>query len=218
MKNSLDYLKEKVKEKSRKRKDEHFYSVCQDESSVLDVGVHPEITRPKKNISTNHFLKSFRFAPEKYVGLSIESLEGMAEAYPGKRFVVYDGGRFPFETNEFDWAYSNAVIEHVGSFEQKLHFIKEMVRVAKNVFFTTPYKYFPIDAHTMVFFIHWNDDLFLNWRKKNNTWMPKSKLNLMSISEIKKLMKAAEVDDYKIVKNRVLGMTMTLSVIAPAPK
>jgi hypothetical protein len=213
----LRQLKEKVKAVSRKKKDNFFYSLCPKEATIVDVGVYPEIERGTKEISTNHFLKGFRFRPEFYTGLSIDSLDGMEKLYPGKRFVQYNGGAFPFKDKSFAWAYSNAVIEHVGDYQTKLTFVKEMVRVADQVFFTTPNKYFPVDAHTMVFFIHWNDSLFLKWREKNNKWMPKESLNLLSYSEIKQLLKDANVKDFKIIRNRFMGMTMTFSVIINCP-
>lgn len=209
----LQKLKEKVKDYSRKKKYDQFYSFCKEECRVLDVGIAPETTNPKKGISSNHFLKQFKFDSSNYVGLSIDSLKGMEKKYPGKKFVDYDGGRFPFEDKEFDWTHSNAVIEHVGTLAQKLHFIKEMVRVSKNVYFTTPNKYFPVDAHTLVFFIHWNDALFMKWRKWKNTWIPKERLNLLSLKEIKTLLKQADIKNYKIIKNRLMGITMTFTIV-----
>jgi hypothetical protein len=209
----LRKLKERVKKISRQRKNDFFYSLVDKNSTVLDVGVFPEAVNGNKDISTNHFLKGFKFAPQNYTGLSIDSLAGMDKIYPGMRFVQYNGGVFPFKDREFDWAYSNAVIEHVGDYDTKLLFVKEMVRTCKNVFFTTPNKYFPVDAHTMVFFIHWNDNLFWNWRQKNKKWLPKASLNLLSYGEIKRLLKDANVKNFKIIKNRFCGMTMTFSVI-----
>jgi len=38
------------------------------------------------------------------------------------------------------------VIEHVGDEDAQLLFLNEMMRVAKNVFFTTPNKYLPVES------------------------------------------------------------------------
>jgi len=92
----------------------------------------------------NYFLKTFRYGSEHYTGLGIQDLSNMGNLYPGKTFVAYPGGRFPFEDNEFDWVFSNAVIEHVGDDADQVMFVNEMLRVARNVFFTTPNKYFPV--------------------------------------------------------------------------
>ena len=70
-----------------------------------------------------------------------------------------------------------------------------------------------MDSHTMVWFIYWNDNKFLKWRKKYNQWLPKEKLNLVSLKELKFLLKEAGVKDYLIRKNKFLGMTMTFTVV-----
>ena len=210
----LKNLKEQVKKVSRKKKDAFFYSLCPEEASILDVGVYPEgLHGDNMGISTNHFLKGFRYPAKFYTGLSIASMEKMESLYPGKKFVDYDGSRFPFEDKQFDWVYSNAVIEHVGNYQRRLTFVKEMLRVAKNVFFTTPNKYFPVDAHTMVFFKHWNEEKFMEWRRRNNKWMPEDALHLLSYQDLKQVLQEAGADNYKVIKNRFMGMTMTFSVV-----
>ncbi len=215
MKNSwLISAKEKAKKSSRIKKHRQFYSLFSKEQTVLDVGVYPEGLIKHEGISTNHFVRSFPFASENYTGMSIDSMEGMSELYPGKKFVQYDGGIFPFEDEEFDWAYSNAVIEHVGDYESKLIFLKEMIRVSRNVFFTTPNKYFPVDAHTMVLFIHWNDSIFYKWREWTQNWVPKETLNLLSLKEIRSLLEDADVSKRsRIIRNKLLGMTMTYTIV-----
>jgi hypothetical protein len=211
MKKFLYTLKKKVQEKSRGAKQDQFYALCGEHESVLDVGVHRE--KPNSPKPANYFIKTFRYDPANYTGLGIEDMSNVRKKYPQMKFVQYPGGRFPFKDKEFDWAFSNAVIEHVGSIAAKIDFIREMCRTSKNVFFTTPNKYFPMDSHTMVWFIHWNDDKFLKWRKKHNQWLPKEKLNLVSLKELKFLLKEAGVKDYLIRKNRFLGMTMTFTVV-----
>ena len=207
----LRKIKKYFQYRSRNKKQDHFYSLFKKTDTVIDVGVGPE--KPHSPKTDNYFIKTFRYDPKNYTGLGIESMEGMDKIYPGMKFVQYGGGTFPFDDNQFDWAYSNAVIEHVGSKEVKTEFIKEMCRVAKHVFFTTPNKYFPVDSHTLVFFRHWNDKHFYKWRQKHNKWLPKDTLNLVSIKELKRLLNDAGVKKYMIKRNRVLGMTMTFTVI-----
>src|SRR6187551_439618 len=114
----LKKLKERVKAISREKKNNDFYELCGKECHILDVGVYPETKMGDKDITTNHFLKTFRFPPKYYTGLSVDSLEGMEKLYPKEmKFVDYDGRIFPFANKSFDWAYSNAVIEHVGTYE-----------------------------------------------------------------------------------------------------
>jgi len=94
----------------------------------------------------------------KIIGLSIEknikNLSQIKDKY-NILCVQYNGKDFPFKDSSIDIVYSNAVIEHVGNFERQLFFLSEMLRIAKRcVFFTTPNKYFPIELHTKIPFIH----------------------------------------------------------------
>ena len=65
--------------------------------------------------------------------------------------LVADGRELPFETGAFDWVFSNAVIEHVGQYEDQVRFANEIQRVAaKGYFVASPNKYFPIEPHTLL--------------------------------------------------------------------
>jgi hypothetical protein len=211
MKKLLLKLKKQVQKKSRAAKQDYFYSLCKPHDKILDVGVHQE--KPNSPESANYFLKTLRYDPANYTGLGIEDMGNVRQKYPHLRFIQYPGGRFPFKDKEFDWIYSNAVIEHVGDIPSKIEFIREMCRTSKNVFFTTPNKYFPLDSHTMVWFTHWNDDRFLRWREKNKQWLPKEKLNLISFKELSFLLREAGVSNYQIKRNRLLGITMTFTIV-----
>lgn len=65
--------------------------------------------------------------------------------------VVADGRQLPFSDKSFDWAFSNAVIEHVGSYEHQQRFANEIRRVARMGYFvTTPNRAFPLEPHTLL--------------------------------------------------------------------
>lgn len=206
----INELKDKVMKKSREEKLTHFYSLCKEEMTVLDVGVSSESGsgRPARN----YFLKNFKYDSIYYTGLGVQDLNEMNNLFPGKRFVQYQGGRFPFEDNEFDWVFSNAVIEHVGNDEAQLFFINEMLRVAKNVFFTTPNKYFPIEAHTNIFFLHWNNNIFYSWCKRYKKWVTRDNLYLLSGRRLRKLMNLSNASSYEVRKNYLLSLVMTYTV------
>ena len=64
--------------------------------------------------------------------------------------IVGDGRCLPFPTGSFDWVFSNAVIEHVGRWEDQQRFAGEIRRACtKGYFVTIPYKYFPIEPHAL---------------------------------------------------------------------
>ena len=71
------------------------------------------------------------------------------------RRVIADGRELPFADGEFDAAFSNAVVEHVGPEPEQRRFVVELCRVAKRVFVSTPNRLFPLEVHTLVPFAHW---------------------------------------------------------------
>lgn len=71
-------------------------------------------------------------------------------------FVHGDGCELSmFDTNAFDIAHSNSVIEHVGDWSKMVAFSSELKRVAKKYFIQTPNYWFPIEPHCMTPFFHW---------------------------------------------------------------
>lgn len=204
-------IKKKVMKASREQKVGHFYTLFKEGQTVLDVGISAE---SKKGLSVrNYFLKTYRYDPGSYTGLGVQDLSGMADTFPGKRFVRYPGGRFPFSDKEFDWVFSNAVIEHVGDEDAQLLFLNEMMRVANNVFFTTPNKFFPFESHTNVLFLHWHDDLFYKWCSTNKSWASRSNLYLFSLNRLRRMLEKSCASSFSIYKNRLIGMPMTFTVI-----
>lgn len=207
----LNSLKNGVMERSRKGKLMHFYSEFESGMTVLDVGVSSEL---KKGLpAKNYFLKNFRYDSAYYTGLGVQDLVGMEELFPGKRFVQYAGGRFPFDDRQFDWVFSNAVIEHVGDDSAQLAFLDEMLRVASGVFFTTPNKYFPLETHTNVLLLHWTDGFFCKCCNKNRPWFKKDNLYLISYDKLGKLLDMSNVSDHAIFPKRFLGLTRTFTVV-----
>jgi ubiquinone/menaquinone biosynthesis C-methylase UbiE len=67
------------------------------------------------------------------------------------RIVNADGRFLPFADKSFDWIFSNAVIEHIGHWEEQRRFAGEIRRVASRGYFvTTPNLYFPIEPHALL--------------------------------------------------------------------
>lgn len=200
-----------VMDRSRKAKLAQFYSHYAG-GKVLDVGVSGRDWSDQENV----FLKSFRGAPADYSALGIEDLTDLSRRYPDRRFVQYPGGRFPFADGEFEWVYSNAVIEHVGDRAAQQAFLNEMLRVAKNVFFTTPNKWFPLESHTNVLLLHYFPATFYRWCEKRQLYWTPETLNLLGGADLTGVLSRSNARESRIIRNRLGGLTMTYSVICSA--
>lgn len=117
---------------------------------VLDVGASSKDDLPGEN----YFLARYPY-PEQVTSVGIEELEELAGRYPGVTFVQADGRELPFGEDEFDVVHSNAVVEHVGPLPDQRRFVGELVRVGRSGFVTTPNRWFPIEAHSHLPFVHW---------------------------------------------------------------
>ncbi|MFT3857425.1 MAG: methyltransferase domain-containing protein [Aquabacterium sp.] len=73
----------------------------------------------------------------------------------GYKFSSANGCQLPFADKQFDLAFSNSVIEHVGGLAEQRQFAKELMRCGKEIYLQTPAKCFPIEPHLMAPFIHW---------------------------------------------------------------
>ena len=212
----IEKLKTRIMKRSRKAKLDHFYRLYNDENNfgkIIDVGVSGKARIEGENV----FLETFRYDDELYTGLGVEDLTELSKYHPGKRLMQYPGREFPFENSEFSWAFSNAVIEHVGTRDHQLLFINEMLRVSKSVFFTTPNKFFPVESHTNALFLHWfPGNIFYKWCNKYKPYWNRDNLNLLGYSDLKKLMDRSNAMEYEITSNRTLGWPMTYTVVCRA--
>jgi hypothetical protein len=120
-----------------------------------------------------------------------------------------------FGDKQFDIAFSNSVIEHVGSYNDQKSMAEEIRRVGKRYFVQTPNYYFPIEPHFLFPFFqflpkglkiyllrHFN----LGWYKKMSSREGALKvigeIRLLKLREFKELFPDAE-----IYKEKFLGLT-----------
>jgi SAM-dependent methyltransferase len=206
----LKAIKHRAMKKSREEKVADFYDRFAAGMTVLDVGVTCETQKTPP--LQNYFLKTFPHDRQYYTGLGIDDLSSMGAKYPGATFVSYRGGRFPFADKQFDCVFSNAVIEHVGDNTAQLQFVDEMLRVGRSVFFTTPNKFFPVESHTNLLFVHWNDRLFYWWCRVTGRYVREQNLKLFSKRRLRRLMKASRASNFSLNANKLYGMPMTFTV------
>ncbi len=180
--------------------------------TVLDVGFNNQ----EYSASDNFLEKHYPYL-EKITALGIEGSDLFASRYPSVRSVTYDGKIFPFADKIFDIVWSNAVIEHVGDEEAQVLFLKELYRVCRGkAFITTPNKYFPIEVHTRVPLLHfllpkrWFDAVLCVLGKK---WATGSYMNLLSRSDLVRLLRKAGIHTYELQENNLVGFTLNFILI-----
>jgi|SRR5579884_396795 len=145
----------RVSLRSRERKLELLFELLAPgpETSVLDVGV---TDAPFGGGSSDNFFEALYPWPERITAVGNTELGRFEAAFPGVRAVRADGRDLPFPDGAFDIGFSNAVVEHVaGGREGQRRFIHELCRVAGRVFVTTPNRWFPLEVHTLLPFVHW---------------------------------------------------------------
>lgn len=182
-----------------------------DISTILDIGA----TSDQKNEDSNFFLKKFADC-KKVTALSNEDARWLENVYPRLEFVFGDGRNMPFADNSFDLVISNAVIEHVGSLQQQERFLQESVRVArKHVFLTTPNRWYPVELHTLLPFIHYFPKQVHRkiLRLLGHDFLAREEnLNLMDIASIKILLHKNSIYNYVIDTVSFFGLPSNICV------
>lgn len=183
-------------------------------TKILDIGFSD-----KEYSQVDNYLEKHYPYTDMITALGVEEPVEFLVRYPTVNAIQYSGSVFPFENNAFDIAWSNAVIEHVGDIDAQVFFIKEIVRVGKAAFFTTPNAHFPIETHTRTPLLHWLpksifDKYLLATGKK---WATGSYMYLLSEYKLRNLLKKAGVVNYVIIKNRLFGFVLDFVVVIKPP-
>ncbi|MCW1888304.1 MAG: class I SAM-dependent methyltransferase [Candidatus Moranbacteria bacterium] len=207
--NSLAY---KISAKSRARKHAFFLATIEPKphESILDVGANAI-----EYSDTDNYLEKHYAYPAQITVVSLDDTSNLKTQYPEVTFIQADGTKLPFKDTEFDIAYSNAVIEHVGSYDAQRAFLSELARVSKRGYLTTPNRHFPIEVHTRVPLLHLLlpkvlFDAFLKLIGKG--WAAENYMHLLTKSDLKKLLSDTGITHYHITHNRFCGLTMTYTL------
>jgi SAM-dependent methyltransferase len=140
---------------SRERKLRLFLELLRPgpDTTVVDVGV---TDAPFGGGSSDNFFEALYPWPEQITAVGPTELDRFEAAFPRVRTIRSDGRDLPFADGEFDLGFSNAVVEHVaGGRDGQRRFVEELCRVAGRVFVTTPNRWFPLDPHSLLPFVHW---------------------------------------------------------------
>jgi len=192
---------QKILFSNRKKILKIFDSIIQvkKKDAILDVGASPLDLK-----SENMFLKKFK-KHKNLTCLSNQDLNPVKKKFKNFLYVIGDARNMKFKDNSFDLTHSNATIEHVGSDKMQLKFISECLRVSRKfVFITTPNKYFPIEFHTKIPFVHWLPHSYFNTILKlfgDNFFRHKKNLNLISHKKIISFCEKLKIKNYRIFFN-----------------
>lgn len=153
---------------------------------IVDVGTTPDLVLPY-----NNFFERWYPYTGSVAACSVEDCSNLESEFPGLSFRCIVGDRLPYDDREFDLALSFAVLEHVGSAHHQRRFLAELARVADAFILYTPYRYFPMEMHTLLPLIHW---LPVKWHRAvlrrcgMTFWAEETNLNLLSVSSIRSLL------------------------------
>jgi SAM-dependent methyltransferase len=182
---------------------------------VLDVGAEVES-------DTDDCCKFIDKYPWKHritaVNIDPRHVERIARRYPEVEAVVADARSLPWPDKHFDIVYSNAVIEHVGSFEDQKQMASEVMRVGKQWFITTPNRWYPFEFHLRLPLVTWlPGDAYLRFgrivrynhvRRRYVTGADCSGIRLMTAAELMKCFSGG-----RVVRQRVTFMAETLIAV-----
>ena len=187
----------------------------------LDTFVDIGTTSDDTYAHSNYFVAWYPYK-QRITACGLDDASFLVSRYPGLTFSRADGRDLPFAANSFDYAHSNAVLEHVGSRAQQMKFIAEMWRVArKGIYLSTPNRWFPVEFHTVLPIIHWLPhrgfsaalhllglDFFADIEN----------LNLLSHQDLRTLARKAGIPSFKVGSISLGGWPANLHLHAKKPR
>lgn len=150
-------------------------------------------------------------------GYEFEEVWSARAAYPQPRYAVFDGCALPFPDKSFDLAFSNAVIEHIlGKGRQEL-FAREVMRVARSWFVTTPNFWFPFESHYCLPFIQYLPrPVQREYNRLFGTHVPKGQVQELSLLSGRQMARLFPTSDIARVRVTFWPETLVAYRIDPA--
>jgi len=185
---------------------------------VLDVGT----TSDTLNNSSNFLINNFRHI-KICKSFSDQKITTNFFLYTIQKSITKKLTRSEINKFSSDLVISNATIEHVGSKNNQLQMIKNMISLTKKIFvIATPNRYHPIEFHTFIPFIHWLPKKIHRFLLKlfGLSYFAKEKnLNLLSSKDLVNLLvKFKDKIDYSIFYINWFGIKSNLIIIGKRRK
>lgn len=203
-------LKYKISNKNRLRKYQLAVSLINNKDTIIDIGVDPSLGG-----NTNYFEKFFNL-PNKLTCLGVQNdFANFENAFPDFELLLFDGTNFPSFKEKFDFAFSNAVIEHVGPYKKQRDWLYGISKITNKLFITTPNRWLPFETHSETFFFHWFPDQIRNYIycKIGKEHFTKDYMWLLGKKDFKKVLKDAGFEIISFHKNKFLFFTIDFVAI-----
>ena len=185
------------------------------EARIVDVGASPDL-----GVAYSNFFERWYPYPDCVTVCSTEDCSALERVFPGLQFRLIRGDRLPFDDGEFDLAVPFAVLEHVGSAARQRRFVEELARIAPAFVAYTPYRYFPVEMHTLLPLLHWLPARLhrrLLKRLGLAFWAEESNLNLLSRREARALLPASGAGTARLLWTAGLPSNIELTWRAGGP-
>jgi SAM-dependent methyltransferase len=185
--------------KSRTKKFHLFDSLfCpRPEERVLDIGASGEVF-------LRYTFEDVYPYPSRIIagGYSPVEVKSARKAYPEPTYIVFDGCSLPFPDRAFDIVFSNAVIEHILGLGRQEQFAREVMRVGKSWFVTTPNYWYPFESHYHLPFIQFMpENLQRRYNSLLGTHIPKGQtqeLGLLSARGFRTLFPTSSIKRVRV--------------------
>jgi len=204
------HLLVELRNQNRRRKFELAQSLIKSTDEIIDIGVDPSVDG-----NTNYFEKLYTL-PNKLTCIGIYSdFSKFKQEFPNFNLVEFNGIDFPKFEKKFDFAFSNAVIEHVGDYNKQVKWLKEISKISNTLYITTPNRWLPFESHSRTFFIHWFSSDIRNYfyRKIGKSFFANDYMYLLGEKDFKRAIKEAGFEIVSFHKNKFFIFTIDFVAI-----